>query len=81
MYKVERTTAPLASTLYVFSDGAFEIQTADRRRRTEREFLPLLLEPPIPGTAEPDRIYAAVRQQAGAGPLDDDFTLMAIGFP
>ncbi len=80
-YKVERTTVPPASTLYVFSDGAFEIQTADRRRRTEREFLPLLLEPPLPGTPEPDRIYAAVRQQAGSRPLDDDFTLMAIGFP
>jgi serine phosphatase RsbU (regulator of sigma subunit) len=79
-YDVQQTTLPPGHTLYVFSDGAYEIVTKDEQRWELSNFLPLLLEPPVPGTAEPERIYRAVKQAAAAGPLEDDFSLMALTF-
>jgi serine phosphatase RsbU (regulator of sigma subunit) len=80
-YQVQRTTVPAGSALYLFSDGAFEIMTKDRRRWAQADFLPLLLEPVLPGTPDAERIYRTVRQVAGPGALDDDFSLMVLTFP
>lgn len=79
-YEVHRTTVPAGSALYLFSDGVFEIQTKDQEQWTQSDFLPLLLEPPLPGTPEPERLYQAVRQAARPGPFDDDFSLMVVTF-
>ena len=79
-YEVHRATVPAGSALYLFSDGVFEIQTKDQEQWTQSDFLPLLLEPPLPGTPEPERLYQAVRQAARPGPLDDDFSLMVVTF-
>jgi serine phosphatase RsbU (regulator of sigma subunit) len=79
-YQVRRTTVPGGSVLYLFSDGAFDIVTNDRRRWTQSDVLPLLLEPASPETRDAERIYRAVRQAAVPGPLDDDFSLMALTF-
>ena len=38
------------------------------------------MEPAVPGTTEPERVYQEVRQAAEPGPLDDDFSLMALTF-
>jgi serine phosphatase RsbU (regulator of sigma subunit) len=67
--------------LYVFSDGAYEIVTRDERRWELTDFLPLLTQPAEPGVTDPDRVYRAVKQAAAAGPLEDDFSLMALTFP
>jgi hypothetical protein len=40
----------------------------------------LLIEPAVPGLAEPDRVYQLVKQAAAPGPLEDDFSLMALTF-
>jgi serine phosphatase RsbU (regulator of sigma subunit) len=79
-YEVHRTTVPAGSALYLFSDGVFDIQTKDQGQWTQSDFLPLLLEPPLPGTPEPERLYQAVRQAARPGPFDDDFSLMVVTF-
>ena len=76
-----RTTLPPGSSLYLFSDGAFEFMTKENRRWTMAEFLPLLLQPPTPGVSEAERVYDLVRQAARPGPLDDDFSMMVIRFP
>ena len=34
----------------------------------------------VPGATEPERVYQVIRQVAKAGPLDDDFSLMALTF-
>jgi hypothetical protein len=39
------------------------------------------MEPAVPGTSEPDRVYQAVKKAAAPGPLEDDFSLVAITFP
>jgi sigma-B regulation protein RsbU (phosphoserine phosphatase) len=80
-YEVQRTTIPAGSTVYLFSDGAFEIETKDDQRWTMADFLPLLLQPSRPDMPEAERVYRLVRQAARPGPLDDDFSLMVVSFP
>ena len=80
-YEVERTTLPAGSVVYLFSDGAFEIETKDDERWTMADFLQLLLKPSTAGTSEAERVYRLVRQAARPGPLDDDFSLMVLSFP
>jgi serine phosphatase RsbU (regulator of sigma subunit) len=72
----EATPLP-GSRLYVFSDGAFEILAAngsawsieDLRRLVEQGVEP-----------DPQSIYTAVRAAARPGPLDDDFSVLAVTF-
>lgn len=78
-YEVKQTTVAAGSALYLFSDGVFEIVAKDQQRWALDDFLPLLLEPPLPGTAEPDRLYRAVMKAAGPE-LEDDFSLMVVTF-
>ena len=80
-YEVQQTTIPAGSAVYLFSDGAFEIETSDDQRWTMEDFLPLVLQPSRPGMPEAERVYRLVRQAARPGPLDDDFSLMVISFP
>jgi serine phosphatase RsbU (regulator of sigma subunit) len=79
-YDVADQILPPGSTLYVFSDGAYEIETKTNDRWDLANFTPLLIEPAVPGLAEPDRVYQGVKQAAAAGPLEDDFSLMALTF-
>src|SRR5437773_2127192 len=80
-YDMQQTTVPPGSTLYLFSDGAYEIVTVDDQRWELLNLVPVRLEPTVPGTTEPDRVYQAVKQAAARGPLEDDFSLMALTFP
>jgi sigma-B regulation protein RsbU (phosphoserine phosphatase) len=80
-YEVQQTTIPAGSSLYLFSDGAFEIETEEDQRWTMADFLPLLLQPSKLGVAEAERVYQLVRDAARPGPLDDDFSLMVVSFP
>ena len=79
-YQVQDTTVPAGSTLYIFSDGVFEIVTNDQQQWTLADLIPRLLEPAIPGVPEPARLYQVVRRAARPGLLDDDFSLLAVTF-
>ena len=79
-YLAADTTLAPASTLYLFSDGVFEIATTEQRW-TLTDFLPHLLGDPIADTPEPERLYQEVRHAAVPGPLDDDFSLLVATFP
>jgi serine phosphatase RsbU (regulator of sigma subunit) len=80
-YQNQRATVPGGGTVYLFSDGVFEIVTSDQQRWSLSDFLPLLVEPAVAGSPDVERLYQAVRRAAGPGPLDDDFSLMAVTFP
>jgi sigma-B regulation protein RsbU (phosphoserine phosphatase) len=80
-YDVQHATVPEDSTLFLFSDGAYEIVTKTDERWELSNFLPLLKEASVPGTPEPDRVYQAVKKAAALGPLEDDFSLVAVTFP
>ena len=76
-YDVKQQVMAPGSTVFVFSDGAYEIVTKNEERWDLENFLPLLLQPAVPGQTEPERIYQAIKTVAKAGPLDDDFSLVA----
>ncbi len=79
-YKQGAIQVPLGTTLYMFSDGVFEIIDRSGKQWALADFVELLLRPPIEGLAESQRLYQAVRSVAQPGPLDDDFSLVAIAF-
>ena len=62
--------------LYLFSDGVFEIVTADGQTWGLPDFLELLGRPHDPGVSEPEHLFRVVRGLARAGPLDDDFSML-----
>lgn len=79
-YEVQEAEVPTGSTLYVFSDGVFEVVTADGRQWTLEEFVPHLLEPSTGTLSDPERLYKMVRKLARHGVIDDDFSLLAVTF-
>ena len=71
-------TMPAHSTLYVFSDGVFEIETAAGAAWSLADFAAHLLAAPDPDLTEPERLWRVVRQAARPGPLDDDFSILTL---
>ncbi len=80
-YQTLQTTVPDGARIYLFSDGVFEIVAKDESRWALSDFLPLILQPPVAGASEADRLYRTVKDAARPGPLDDDFSLMVVTFP
>ena len=80
LYRASQTTVPPGSSIYLFSDGAFEIDTKDGEMWGLKDFVPLLIEPALPDTTEPVRLYRAVTAAADRSPLADDFSLMVVTF-
>jgi serine phosphatase RsbU (regulator of sigma subunit) len=72
---------PAGSVLYVFSDGVFEFATPERDVWGLDKFVSLLLEAPVPGKTEPQRLADAAREVSESGEFEDDFALMAFTFP
>jgi serine phosphatase RsbU (regulator of sigma subunit) len=68
------------STLYVFSDGVFEIVTKEGTQWGLQDFLPLLTQAPPSDGSEPERLYRAVLDAARPGALDDDFSMLIVTF-
>ena len=71
---------PPGSRLYVFSDGIFEIEAKDGQQWNLDHVLPLIVEAPVPGTSEPERLLRAIRAQARSPDFDDDFTVLVATF-
>lgn len=80
IYQVQRTTVPAGSSIYLFSDGVFEVDTKDGQMWGLRDFLPLLVEPARADMNEPERLYRAVTAASRTDPLADDFSLVLLMF-
>jgi serine phosphatase RsbU (regulator of sigma subunit) len=80
-FRVADTPVAPGSSIYVFSDGAFEIVTAAQQQWRLKDFVPLLLEPLVPRLPESARLYGAVGGVARPGPLDDDFSVLVVTLP
>src|SRR5262249_30671054 len=78
-YAADNAMVPPNSTLYLFSDGVFEIVTIDGLECGLNDFVPHLVEPPVEGLNETERLYRTVRRKARPG-LDDDFSMMVLRF-
>jgi serine phosphatase RsbU (regulator of sigma subunit) len=79
-YKADTVSVPPGATLYVFSDGVFEIVTVDGQQWRLEQFLPLLLASPTDGLSECQRLFNDVTSAARPGGLDDDFSIIRLTF-
>ncbi|MEJ0020648.1 MAG: SpoIIE family protein phosphatase [Acetobacteraceae bacterium] len=77
---VEASRAKVApgSCLFLFSDGVFEITDPEGREWDLAQILSLL--PVMAGPDGPRRLYDTMRQAARPGPLEDDFSALALRF-
>ena len=73
-----QTQLQAGDRLFLFSDGVFEIVTSQGQTWTLEEFLPLLGVPGPPGVSQPEHLFQVVRGLARPGPLDDDFSILAL---
>jgi serine phosphatase RsbU (regulator of sigma subunit) len=80
-YAVHEVPVAPGSVLYLFSDGAFEVTAPDGHQCGIDELLPLLGAAESGTSGEAERIFHAVKQRSRPGPLDDDFSLLVMGFP
>lgn len=79
-YRSETITMPPASSLYLYSDGIFEIETAAGERWAHGDFLALLTDRQGPATHEVTRVRDGVWQVAGTQTLPDDLSLVVMDF-
>jgi sigma-B regulation protein RsbU (phosphoserine phosphatase) len=75
-YRGESVKVEPGSSLYVFSDGAFEIEKSDGSEWGIDDFLPLLTQPAAAGKTESQRILDNVTAATGRTAFVDDFTLV-----
>ena len=81
-YKTATCDVAFGSTLYVFSDGVFEITDKAGNDWSIEGFASLLLEQPQdPAQSECHRLLDLVREHSREHDLQDDFTLMSFTFP
>ena len=73
-----QTQLQAGDRLFLFSDGVFEIVTSEGQTWTLDEFLPLLGVPGPQGVSQPEHLFQVVRGLARPGPLDDDFSILAL---
>jgi len=74
-----QTPIAAGSSLYLFSDGVFEIVDRDGRQWALEDLTALLEGGPKPPA--PQALYEAIRATARPGPLDDDVSILAMRFP
>lgn len=69
---------PEAATVYLFSDGVFEIVSGSGVSWRLGDFLPVILADHQPGLAEPQRLYETMRVATRNDTFDDDFSLVVL---
>jgi hypothetical protein len=79
-YLADTIQTPPGATVFLFSDGVFEIVTNAGLQWGLRDFLPLILKPPVAGMTQCQRIFRDVTSVARPGGFDDDFSLVALTF-
>ncbi|HLJ05401.1 MAG TPA: SpoIIE family protein phosphatase [Acetobacteraceae bacterium] len=72
------TTILPGSSLFLFSDGVFEITDDEGREWGLEQILSML--PVMATEGGPQRLYDTVRKAARPGPLEDDFSALALRF-
>jgi serine phosphatase RsbU (regulator of sigma subunit) len=73
-----RAPIPPGSALFLFSDGVFEITDHEGHEWDLSQVLSLL--PVMSAPGGPRRLYDTVRSAARPGPLEDDFSALALRF-
>jgi serine phosphatase RsbU (regulator of sigma subunit) len=79
-YPSESVILPSKARLYLFSDGAFEIQRRDGGMMNLEDLLHLLKATSIGDKSELDRLFQHLVQVRGADVLEDDFSIVRFTF-
>jgi sigma-B regulation protein RsbU (phosphoserine phosphatase) len=66
--------------LYLFSDGAYEIEKADTKMWAWSEFVEFMSRPATPGVSGMDALIAHARQLSGRDEFADDFSMIEFRF-
>jgi phosphoserine phosphatase RsbU/P len=80
-YPAEGITLPPACTLFVMSDGVYEITKPDGTLWAYDEFVQLLTETSSMGRPVMDELLTTIRAMRHDGPLEDDFSMVQFEFP
>ncbi|MCL9982561.1 MAG: SpoIIE family protein phosphatase [Erythrobacter sp.] len=80
MFRQGGITVPQGASIYLFSDGVFEIIDTDERQWDITDLIELIVDPSASGKDEPQRLYDTVCQRAEPSTMDDDFSLMIVTF-
>lgn len=76
VYRTGEQHVPGPASLYLVSDGTFEIEKPDGTMWSTEEFQSFFATPPSPGVSDLDRLFEHVKSLHGPGPLDDDFSIV-----
>jgi sigma-B regulation protein RsbU (phosphoserine phosphatase) len=81
-FKRERLTLAPGDRLFVFSDGVYEVNYADRPHvmMTVEEFAAELAQPAAPGARKVEDMVAFIRRIQGRQNFEDDFSLVDVQF-
>lgn len=80
VFRSDSVIVPPGASLYIFSDGVFEIMSTEGVQWSLSDFVPHLLQPAVEGLTESERLFKAVRGKARSRELDDDFSLVVMTF-
>jgi serine phosphatase RsbU (regulator of sigma subunit) len=80
IYRADKFLVPPGGSIYLFSDGVFEIVTKEGLQWGLGDFVPRLTGPGASSTGECQRIYKEVRGLSQASSLEDDFSLVVLNF-
>ena len=80
-YRTETRHLPPGSSLFLLSDGVYEIIQPDGTLWTFGELSKLMADAASAGRPEIEELAKHVYAMHGAGPLDDDFSIVKLQFP
>jgi sigma-B regulation protein RsbU (phosphoserine phosphatase) len=68
------------NTLYIFSDGVYEVEKSDGTTWSYNEFVNYIKQVKTDGKAVMDRLYDYVRRKGKSDNIEDDFTFLEVVF-
>jgi sigma-B regulation protein RsbU (phosphoserine phosphatase) len=79
-YVKDKCEIPEGNTLYIFSDGVYEVEKSDGTNWHFNEFVNYLKKVKTDGQAVMDQLYDYVRRKGKSDHLEDDFTIVEVVF-
>ena len=80
VYPTKETGLPEGSTLFLLSDGAYEIDKPNGQMGTYEEFAKLMVDATSAGKSAISELVSTIRSYHGDAPLDDDFSILELQF-
>jgi len=79
-YVKDKCEIPEGNTLYIFSDGVYEVEKSDGTKWHFNEFVNYIKKVKSDGQAVMDRLYDHVRRKGKLETFEDDFTIVEVVF-